>query len=87
MTRSAALTVRLPAALKERLEARAIAEHRSLSAQVVAELERSPDFDAEMPPARGRFLDLYAGTAIPDETDFEEVRSQLWGRLPRVEHR
>lgn len=83
MTKSAALTVRLPAPLKARLEARAEAEHRSLSAQVVADLEELAEEQPEKPGGAGRFLGLYSGTAVPSDADLAEARARLWGRLPR----
>lgn len=85
MTKDAALTVRLPAALRARLEARAAAEHRSLSAQVVAELEGLADRGLEQPSGAGRFLGLYAKTKAPSDADLAAVRASLWGRLPRHE--
>lgn len=83
MTKNAALTVRLPASIKARLETRALAEHRSLSAQVVAELERIPDPEAEPPGGKGSFLGLYSGTAVPTDADIAEIRGRLWSRLSR----
>ena len=83
MAKNATLTVRLPASLKARLEARAVAEHRSLSAQVVADLEGLADSRPDQPRAEGRFLGLYSGTTVPSDADLSEVRARLWGRLPR----
>jgi len=84
MAKNATLTVRLPASLKASLEARAVAEHRSLSAQVVAELEGLAARTLDQPGAEGRFLGLYSGTTIPNDADLAEVRARLWGRLPRA---
>jgi len=83
MAKNATLTVRLPASLKASLEARAVAEHRSLSAQVVAELEGLADTGLDKPGAEGRFLGLYSGTTVPSDADLAEARTRLWGRLPR----
>lgn len=83
MVKNAALTVRLPAPLKARLEARAEAEHRSLSAQVVAELEGVADEPPEKQGGAGRFLGLFSGTAVPSDADLAAARARLWGRLPR----
>lgn len=83
MAKNAALTVRLPAALKTRLEARAEAEHRSLSAQVVAELEGLAAEPLESEGKEGRFLGLYSGTRVPTDDDLSAARARLWGRLPR----
>jgi hypothetical protein len=76
--REAAVTIRIPAALKRRLEARARAQRRSLSAQVVLDLEegvsgRLPDGNAKP----GRFLGLFGGGAAPTERDIAEVRRLL----------
>jgi hypothetical protein len=83
MAKNAALTVRLPASLKASLEARAVAKHRSLSAQVVAELEGLADTSLDKPGGEGRFLGLYSGTTVPSDSDLAEARARLWGRLPR----
>ena len=83
MAKSSALTVRLPEPLKARLEARARAEHRSLSAQVVADLERGAEDEPGTPAGPGSFLGLYEGTRLPTDADLAEVRGRLWGRLAR----
>lgn len=83
MMKNAALTIRLPASLKHRLEARAEAQHRSLSAQVVADLERVADEPRPPTGVEGRFLGLFAGTALPTDRDFAEVRQLLWGGIGR----
>jgi len=84
MVKDAAITVRIPADLKRRLAQRARRERRSLSAQVEFELTRSLAGEATgerraRRPSAGRF----AGTPVPTEADFAEVRSLLWGRLGR----
>jgi hypothetical protein len=81
MLKAAAITVRIPAELKRKLQLRARRERRSLSSQIVVVLERS--VDEEPPRGPGRFLGLYDGTAIPREEDFAEVRALLWGSLGR----
>jgi hypothetical protein len=80
--KNAALTIRLPASLKRRLQARAESQHRSLSAQVVADLERVAD-ELEPPSSGvgGRFLGRFAGAAMPTDEDLAEVRNLLWGRI------
>ena len=86
--KNAALTIRLPASLKRRLQARAESQHRSLSAQVVADLERVADeLEISQSAVGGRFLGRYAGTAMPTDEDLAEVRSLLWGRIGRYEQR
>jgi hypothetical protein len=85
MGRATAVTVRIPPALKQRLETRARRERRSLSAQVAHELEAALA-RAEPAPARrtGPFLGLFKGSRIPSEREFREVRAMLWGGLPRA---
>ena len=77
MAMDAAITIRIPSSLKRRLEARAKEQHRSLSAQVVADLESSLE-SLSRSAVKGRFLGLYEGTAVPTDGDIEEVRSFLW---------
>ena len=81
MANDATVTVRIPAALKRRLEARARERHRSLSAQVLHDLATL----AEQQPAvaRGRFMGLFAGSTLPTDAEIGEVRAKLWGRLAR----
>lgn len=81
MAKDASITIRLPAALKRRLESRAEAERRSLSAQVLVDLERSLAADREPPRAGGDFLGLFSPGRVPTDDDIEEVRRLLWGRL------
>lgn len=83
MDKNAAITIRLPVSLKRRIESRAVAAHRSLSAQVVAELERVSEEQGPPPGTTGEFLGLYSGSALPAEGDIVEVRRLLWGRLGR----
>lgn len=81
MAKNAALTIRLPLSLRQRLEARAKSQHRSLSAQVVADLEQVAEAPEPPSETRGRFLGRFAGTAVPTDEDFLEARRLLWGRL------
>jgi len=81
MAKSATLTVRLPSTLKAQLEARAAAEHRSLSSQVVAELEGIAHEVTSDAPRKGRFIGIYAGGKVPADEDIAEVRELLWRRL------
>ena len=84
MAASAAITVRLSAALKRRLQERARREHRSLSAQVEYELAKSVVAErTSIEPAKGKLLGRYAGGRIPRDEDFTEVRAALWGKLGR----
>jgi hypothetical protein len=80
MVKDAAITVRVPQELKRRLAQRAKREHRSISAQVLCELERAV---AEEAGASGekRALGLFRGAVLPSDDDFLAVRSALWGRL------
>ena len=78
--KNAAITIRIPKSLKRSLEIRAEKQHRSVSAQVVADLEtileRSHDKEAG-----GKFLGLFAGTPLPTDDDIKEARALLWGRI------
>ena len=79
--KNAAITIRIPATLKRNLEMRAEKQHRSLSAQVVADLETILD-KSRNGEAGGKFLGLFAATPLPTEDDIKEVRALLWGNLP-----
>ena len=79
MANDASVTVRIPASLKRRLEVRARQGHRSLSAQMLHDLERA--VASAGGPQPGRFVGLYAGTPLPSDADFREVRARLWGTL------
>jgi len=80
MPKDATITVRVPQELKRRLARRAKLEHRSISAQVLQELERAVAQEAPG-QAREPALGLFAAARLPSEEDFREVRSALWGRL------
>lgn len=80
MANDEVITVRLPGSLKRRLAERASRERRSLSAQVVHELEsavaREPEGTARKPA-----LGLFEGARVPGEDDVAEVRAGLFGRM------
>jgi hypothetical protein len=82
MSKAVGVTVRVSRSLKRALEARARREHRSLSAQIVAYLERGL---AEEPvaDAPGRLLGLFTGSPVPSDEDFTRARHLLWGSLGR----
>lgn len=80
MSKDATITVRVPQELKERLAQRAKSQHRSISAQVVRELEQTL-VPAEPGEAREPAVGLFAAARLPAEEDFREIRSALWGRL------
>ena len=82
MSKDAAITVRVPESLKRRLEARAKSSRRSLSAQVVADMESIVEGSSRNDRASGKFLGLFEGTRVPTEDDIKEARSLLWGKLP-----
>ena len=82
MNRDSTIILRLPRPLKRRLEARARKMRRSLSSQVVHDLETLID-QAPAEGARGKFLGLYEGTRVPTDAEIFEVRSLLWGSLSR----
>ena len=83
MAKDAAVTVRIPLALKRRLEAVARKERRSLSAQITALLEREAGDDAGAAQPGGKLLGRYEGTPLPSDEDLGEIRRLLWGRLRR----
>jgi hypothetical protein len=80
IVKNAAITIRIPEALKRSLEIRAKKRHRSLSAQVVADLETILDGSKDT-EAGGKFLGLFAGTPLPTDDDIKEARALLWGRI------
>jgi hypothetical protein len=81
MAKDVAITIRLPATLRRRLESRAIAQRRSLSAQIVVDLEQACDETEPLVGAKGRLLGIFAGTKVPTDREIVEVRQQLWGSL------
>ena len=80
MPKEAIITVRVPEAVKRRLAARAEREHRSLSAQVLHELERALEREVEG-PASSAALGLFEGAALPSEGDLLDVRALLFGSI------
>lgn len=83
-SKNAAVTVRLPSEVKQRLRARARRERRSLSAQIAHELETALAGEApESTRQGGRFVGLFEGARVPREDEFRQVRALLWGALPR----
>jgi predicted transcriptional regulator len=86
MTRKdAAVTLRLPDSLKRRFSERARRQRRSLSAQLLHDLETVLAEEREE-TAAGRFLGLYAGSRVPTEADIKRVRGLLWGKLGVQRH-
>jgi hypothetical protein len=85
MANDAVVTVRIPAALKRRLGERARRGHRSLSAQVLHDLEQANAAAASPEVVRrpARFAGLYAGTPVASDADILEVRARLWSRFAR----
>jgi len=80
MPAASTLTVRVPAALKRKIAARARREQRSISGQIEHEL--TGVFSAELDDRpSGSFVGLFAGRRMPAERDFREVRALLWGSL------
>lgn len=87
MAKDAAITIRIPASLKRSLEARAKAQHRSVSAQVVAHIERALTERSDDVGGNGRFLGLFEGTRLPSDEEIQEVRDLLWGSESRLGRR
>jgi plasmid stability protein len=83
MAKDATVTIRLPVAVKRKLQARARREGRSLSAEIVGYLEREVATEPSEKSSRGKLLGCYAGTRVPTEDDFMLVRRLLWGSLGR----
>lgn len=82
MMKSAAISVRIPVGLKQRLVVRAKAEHRSLSAQIAYDLEAAARTD----PGKvrgGKILGLFATSRVPTDEDVAAARALLWGRLQK----
>jgi plasmid stability protein len=85
MAKTATVTVRIPELLKEGLEARALREHRSLSAQIEHELTRILAGERAPGPAKaGTLLGRFSGKKVPTDADVREVRAALWKRLERA---
>lgn len=84
MPNDAAITIRIPASLKRNLEVRAKAQHRSLSAQVVADLEQILQETSSELRGKGRFLGLFEGTRLPSDQEIREVRDLVWGSKPTL---
>lgn len=81
--RTSTITVLLPETLKRWLESRARTEHRSLSAQNEAELQRVALEGDAGAAAPGSFLGRFAESRLPTDDDLMEVRRLLWGQLGR----
>jgi len=77
--KDATITVRVPPELKRRLAERAKRERRSISAQVLFELERATLQEAGGPKTTSA-LGMFKGARIPSDSDFAEVRSIVWSR-------
>lgn len=81
MANDTAITVRIPAALKRGMEARARVARRSLSAQVLHDLEAAAALQPAAVGAGAKFLGLFTGSPVPGDADIADVRRRLWGRL------
>lgn len=81
MAKTASVTVRIPEALKKRIEKRATREHRSLSAQVEHELATALADEPSEATKKGRFLGMFKSGKVPTDEDFKEVRRVTWARL------
>jgi hypothetical protein len=82
MANDAVITVRISRGVKQKLEARAIRERRSLSAQIATYLEQGLSSEpAGAAGIRGRLLGLYEGTRVPTDEEIDRVRADLWRSL------
>jgi predicted transcriptional regulator len=79
--RNAALSIRIPIELKRRLEQRAERERRSLSKQIMFDLEAITRNEVAPGRTRARLLGRYRGGKVPTDADIREVRDTLWARL------
>jgi hypothetical protein len=78
MAKEAILTVRVPAATKQALDARARKNRRSLSAQIATYLDQGLEQEPSGPTrAGGRFLGMYEGARVPTDRESAEVRAFL----------
>jgi len=80
MSKDSAITIRLSSSLKKRLEQRARSQRRSLSSQVVYDLEQLAALDHALREG-GAFVGMFSGVKAPSDGDIREVRKLLWGRL------
>jgi hypothetical protein len=80
MNKNAVVIIRLPESLKRNLEDHARAQRRSLSAQVLHELELAAN-DPVRPNGPAKFLGRYKGSWLPTGRELRQVRSLLWGHL------
>ena len=83
LAKTATVTVRIPESLKDSLEARALREHRSLSAQIEHELTQSVGIERTPGLAKGTLLGRFTGKKVPTDADVREARAMLWRRLER----
>jgi hypothetical protein len=82
MSNDAVITVRVSRGVKQKLEARAARERRSLSAQIATYLEQGLSADAIATTSEpGTLLGLYAGTRVPTDEEIGHVRDRLWRTL------
>jgi predicted transcriptional regulator len=83
MRKDAAITLRIPSSLKRRLEGAARKARRSLSAEIAYRLEMTVESESDRTRPQRPMMGRFAGTRVPTERDFAEVRRMLWGALPR----
>jgi hypothetical protein len=84
--KNSAVTLRLPELLRRRVAERAKREHRSLSAQLVHDLEAALSEAEADKTLDGKFLGLYVRTRVPTDEDFKQARALLWGSLGSRSH-
>ena len=79
--KNAALSIRVPVELKRRLELRAVRLRRSLSSQIVCDLDEIARNELVPGRKRGRLLGRFNAGEVPTDKDIREVRDLLWARL------
>jgi len=83
MRKDAAITLRIPADLKRRLEGAARKGRRSLSAEIAQRLESTVGGEPSRERPARPMMGMFSGTKVPSDADFAAVRRILWGSMPR----
>ena len=86
MKKDVAITLRIPFALKRQLAAIAKKSKRSVSSQVAHYIAAGIPLDEEtvLPRKRLKLIGRFAGTRVPTDEDFREVRRLFSGLTARI---